>query len=77
MRESSAVAGKMAKLFGFIFSIQSVCFILNSFRKPQEKYLNYFQERLRQLNFVPVEEVGLCVCMVRGRSVNSFSTFVF
>lgn len=36
------------------------------FRKLQEKYLNYFQERLRQLNFVPVEEVGLYVCMVRG-----------
>lgn len=36
------------------------------FRKPQEKYLNYFQERLRQLNFLPVEEVGLYVCMVRG-----------
>lgn len=36
------------------------------FRKPQEKYLNYFQEILKQLNCLPVEEVGLYVYMVRG-----------
>lgn len=43
------------------------------FRKPQEKYLNYFQEILKQLNCLPVEEVGLYVYIVRG----GFSTLVF
>lgn len=31
LRDSSAVAGKMAKLYGLIFSIQSICFILDYF----------------------------------------------
>lgn len=48
----------------FPYRVSALFWII--FRKPQEKYLNYFQERLRQLNFLPVEEVGLYVCMVRG-----------
>lgn len=63
--ESSAVAGKMAKLYGYFpYRVSALFWII--FRKPQEKYLNYFQERLKQFSCLPVEEVGLYVYMVKG-----------
>lgn len=48
----------------FPYRVSTLFWII--FRKPQEKYLNYFQERLKQLNCLPVEEVGLYVFLVRG-----------
>lgn len=46
----------------FPYRVSALFWII--FRKPQEKYLNYFQERLKQFSCLPVEEVGLYVYMV-------------
>lgn len=48
----------------FPYRVSALFWII--FRKPQEKYLNYFQERLKQFSCLPVEEVGLYVYMVKG-----------
>lgn len=52
-------------MWAYIFHRVSTLFWI-IFGKQQEKYLNYFQERLKQLNCLPVEEVGLYVFLVRG-----------